>query len=276
MKNILITGGNDGMGRATALLLAGSGSHLILMGRNQQRGEATERDVVSAGGSAKFLRVDLSTRRGLLHAATQVEGLITRLDAIVHAAGGVFSKRRVLTEDGVEQTFAIQVLARFVLTERLHGHLRAAQAPKVVAIAGGGSFGKSLDLTDLQGERSHSHFGSIRKTALANDLLTLEQMDRHEGIAFFNYGPGLVRSKVTMWHPLMRVMLNSLGRLFSRSPEEAAVDLAGLLTGEHSPGFYGPALKYNGPLPAIDEPGLSQRLWDYGAALMTGLRQETP
>jgi NAD(P)-dependent dehydrogenase (short-subunit alcohol dehydrogenase family) len=265
MDNILITGGSDGIGRATALLLADSGSNLFLMGRNEQRGQAAAREVAASGGSATFLPVDLSTRRGMAEAVAQIEGRAPRLDAIVHAAGGVFSNQRVLTQDGVEQTFAIQVLARFVLTERLLGHLRAASAPKVVAIAGGGSLRGSLDIEDLQGERSHSYFGSIKKSALANDLLTIEQMARTTGVAFFNYGPGLVRSKVTMWHPAMRVFLDSVGRIFSRSPEEAAADIVGLLTGEHAPGFYGPGLRHHGRKPRIEGPGLSSRLWDYCA-----------
>lgn len=264
MRNYLITGGTDGIGRAAALLLADQDSRIILIGRNRQRGEAAEREVRAAGGSARFLSADLSTVHEMRAAAAQVGRELDHLDAVVHAAGGVFSNRRQLTEEGLEQTFAIQTLARLVVTEELAGLLRESSAPKVVAIAGGGAYGKKgLDLSDHQGERTHSYFGSIGKSAAANDLLTMEQMARHEGIAFFNYGPGLVRTKVPMPNPIMRVLLETFGRPFSRSPEQAAADVAGLLSGDHPAGFYGPGLKPNDPPDLRDDPALSSRFWDY-------------
>jgi NAD(P)-dependent dehydrogenase (short-subunit alcohol dehydrogenase family) len=55
MRNYLITGGTDGIGRAAALLLADQDSRIILIGRNRERGEAAEREVRAAGGWARFL-----------------------------------------------------------------------------------------------------------------------------------------------------------------------------------------------------------------------------
>jgi NAD(P)-dependent dehydrogenase (short-subunit alcohol dehydrogenase family) len=272
MKTVLITGGNDGMGRATALRVAGPDTDLILVGRNRQRGAEAEGAVAAAGGSAIFLPIDLSTGAGVRELAGHVERRTPRLDALVHAAGGLFSRERILTEEGLERSFAIQVLARFTLTELLLDRLRAADHPRVVAIAGGGAYGGKLDLGDLQGERSHSHFGSIRKQAAANDLLTRAQMTRHEGIAFYNYGPGLVRTKVTTWHPLMRALLGSVGRLWSHSPDEAAADIVELFLGAHPAGFYGPGLRYRGTEPRGADPERIDELWTYLAALMP----ETP
>ncbi len=270
MKTVLITGGSDGMGRAAALRLAGPDTDLVLVGRSRQRGDEVERAAAAHGGPATFLAIDLSTAAGVRELATRIERRTPRLDALVHAAGGVFSRRRVLTEDGLERSFAVQVLARFALTELLLDRLRGADQPRVLAIAGGGSYGGALDLDDLQGERSHSHFGSIRKQAAANDLLTRAQMSRYEGIDFYNYGPGLVRTKVTTWHPVMKALLGTVGRLWSHSPEEAGADIVELLVGEHVPGFYGPGLKYRGTEPRRADPEQIDGLWGYLAALLPG------
>ena len=267
MDTFLITGGSDGMGRATALRLAGPDTHIVLVGRSRRRGDEARHAVEAAGSPATFLSLDLSTRAGVTDLAREIRSRAPRLDALVHSAGGTFSGRRIMTDEGVEQSFAIQVLARFALTELLLEPLRAAGSARVVSVAAGGGLGSTLDLADLQGERTHSRFGSIRKQAVANDLLSWEQMKRYEGIAFYNYGPGLVRTKVTTPNLLMRVTLDTVGRLFSRSPEEAGADIAGLVREKHAPGFYGPGLTFTGAQPKAADPVLSAGLWDYCAAL---------
>ncbi|MEJ2206353.1 MAG: SDR family NAD(P)-dependent oxidoreductase [Gemmatimonadota bacterium] len=274
MRTLLITGASDGMGRATALRLAGPDTDLILVGRNEQRGAEAERAVAATGARATFLSIDLSTVAGWRELAAQGERRWPRLDALVHAAGGLFSRDRVLTGDGLERSFAVQVLARFALTELLLDRLEAADHPKVLAIAGGGTYGGGLDLGDLQGERSHSYFASIRKQGGANDLLTRALMTRHDGIAFYNYGPGLVRTKVTMWHPVMQVLLGTVGRLWSHSPEEAAADIVELLDRTHPAGFYGPGCKYRGTEPRSADAGEIDDFWDYCAALAPGTLTE--
>jgi NAD(P)-dependent dehydrogenase (short-subunit alcohol dehydrogenase family) len=274
MRTLLITGGSDGMGRAAALRLAAADTHLVLVGRSAERGDEAVRAVEAAGGSATFLSIDLSTTEGRETLARKARAQAPRLHGLIHSAGGTFSRRRVMTEEGLELSFAIQVLARFHLTELLLDLLGAAGAPRVVSVAGGGAYGSKLDLDDLQGERSHSHFGSIGKQAVANDLLTWEQMRRHQGITFFNYGPGLVRTKVTTWHPVMRVALGTVGCLFSPSAEQAGADIAGLVQGTQAPGYYGPGLTHRGTEPKAADPQRAAELWAYCAALAPAKPQE--
>jgi hypothetical protein len=93
----------------------------------------------------------------------------------VHAAGGLFSGSHKLTVDGLEIAFAVQVLVRKVLrTEALILLLRQSKDARVMCLAaGGGNYGGMVDMLDMQGERSHSYFGSIRKQAHENnDLFT--------------------------------------------------------------------------------------------------------
>src|SRR5712691_2319876 len=55
----LITGGTSGIGRAVANKLAQLGMHVIVVGRNAERGEQTVADIRAAGGTADFLASDL-------------------------------------------------------------------------------------------------------------------------------------------------------------------------------------------------------------------------
>jgi len=271
-RNILITGGTDGMGKATAHRLAKLGARLLLVSRNRAKGEAAVAEIIGASGNKAitFLAADLSLVRDMRRAVEHIRGTFDRLDVLVHGAGGVFPPRRTLTDEGLELSFAIQYLARFVLTNELLDLLNAAPAPQVLKIAGGAWGSKGLDLDDLQSEKSYGKFKAIGKTAAMNYLLTLAQLARYQDITFYNYGPGLVRTAtVTDNLALRRLFWSTVGRLFSRSPEQAANDMVALLTGEYPAGFYGVSLKQKDPPTAAEtDAALSEKLWDYSQKLV--------
>jgi NAD(P)-dependent dehydrogenase (short-subunit alcohol dehydrogenase family) len=277
-RNIVITGGTDGMGKATAHQLAKLGARLLLVSRNRDKGEAAAAEIVRSSGNEAitFLAADLSLVREMQRTAAHIRQTFNRLDVLVHAAGGLFPGRRTLTDEGLELSFAIQYLARFVLTNELLDLLNAAPAPQVLSIAGGAWGSKQVDLDDLHSERSYGKFKAIRKTAALNYLLTLGQLARYQDVTFYNYGPGLVRTAtVTENMAIMRLLMNTVGRLFSRSPEEAANDIVALLTGEYSAGFYGVSLKQNEPPTAAEsDAALSEKLWDYSEKLVESLLSE--
>lgn len=120
------------------------------------------------------LVADLSSLRGIRQAAEQIRATCDRVDVLVHSAGGTFSKQRQETEDGLELTFVVQYLVRFYLTEVLIDLLRSAPEPRVVSLAGGGTWSKGLDFDDLQSEKGYGAFAAIGKASATNDLLTLE------------------------------------------------------------------------------------------------------
>jgi NAD(P)-dependent dehydrogenase (short-subunit alcohol dehydrogenase family) len=274
-KNILITGGSDGMGKATAHQLAKMGARLLLVSRNRDKGEAAVSEIIRASGSetVTFLQADLSLMCEMRRAAEHIRQTFDRLDGLVHSAGGTFPERRTLTDEGFELAFAIQYLARFVLTNELLDLLLAAPAPQVLSIAGGARGSKLVDFDNLQSEKSYGKFKTIGKTAALNYLLTLGQLAHYPDITFYNYGPGLVRTATaTENRAIMRLLLDTVGRLFSRSPEQAANDIVTLLTGKYPAGFYGISLKQKEPPTAAEsDTDLSEKLWDYSQKLIDNL-----
>jgi hypothetical protein len=153
--------------------------------------------------------------------------------------------------------------------------LRAAPAPQVISIAGGGTASKPLDLDDLNSEKNYGgKFEAMARASVANELLTLEQITRYPDITFYNFGPGLVRTKImggTFF--LVRLFFNTVGRLFTRSPQQSAADIVALITSEAplASGFYGPALKRTEELAAAT-PEEAARLWDYSEKMVDNLR----
>ena len=264
-KNIVITGGTSGMGKATAHQLAKMGARLLLVGSNRDKGEAAAAELMRTTGNEAitFVQADLSLVREMQRLASAIRQRFDRLDLLVHGAGGLFPPQRIVTEEGIEFTFAVQCLARYILTNELLDLLRAAPMPKVLSIAGGGTIDKPVDFADLQGEQNHSKFGSIAKASVANDLLSLEQMVRYADITFYNYGPGLVRTATVTKNPLMRLLFSTLGRPFSRSAEQAANDMVALLTGDYPSGLYGKSVQRNDPFPQVTADDAQSKLWSY-------------
>jgi NAD(P)-dependent dehydrogenase (short-subunit alcohol dehydrogenase family) len=272
-RNILVTGGTDGMGKATAHQLAKMGARLLLVGRNRDKGEAAVSEMIRTTGSetVTFLQADLSLVREMRRAAAHIRGTFDRLDVLVHSAGGVFPLRRTLTNEGLEMSFAVGYLARFFLTHELLDLLRAAPAPQVLSIAGAGAGFGRVDFDNLNGEKRYSTFGAVAKFAGTNDLLTLEQIARYHDMTCYNYGPGPVRTALLMGTLPMRLFFNTLGRPFSRSPEQAANDIVTLLTDDYPGGLYGRSLKRNEPSAATSDAASRARLWDYSETVVDKL-----
>ncbi len=269
-RNILITGGTSGMGKETASQLAKMGAQLLLVGRNRDKGEAAVTEINRASGSeiVTFLQADLSLVRDMRRIAEHIRQTFDQLDGLVHGAGGTFPQERVLTDEGLELSFAVDCLARYVLTNELLDLLNAAPTPQVLSIAGGGTLSTTVDFANLDGEKSYSWSEAVASVSAANDLLTLEQIVRYPGVTFYNYGPGLVRTATIMGTLPGRLFFNTIGRFFSRSAEQAANDIVALLTGEYPSGFYGRSLKRNEPSTAKSD---AARLWDYCEQLINNL-----
>ena len=119
-KEIVITGGTDGIGKVTARELAKMGASVTIVARNAAKAQAVIKDLRTAAGHDRvgFVRADLSTQKGVRGAAETIKGRLKRLDVLINNAGAMFSRRQ-LTDDGIEQTLALNHLAYFLLTNQL-------------------------------------------------------------------------------------------------------------------------------------------------------------
>ncbi|MFI6521818.1 SDR family NAD(P)-dependent oxidoreductase [Spirillospora sp. NPDC050679] len=151
-KTVLVTGGTAGIGRETARRLALLGARVIIVGRDPGRARDAAAELSrEAGTEVMALTTDLSETAGPHHLAEQVAERCDRLDVLVNNAGGMSGERR-LTRDGVEITFAVNVLAPYSLTCLLLPMLGEAGRARVVNLTGGMPDGR-IDPDNLQGER---------------------------------------------------------------------------------------------------------------------------
>ncbi|MFV2178253.1 SDR family NAD(P)-dependent oxidoreductase [Actinomadura sp. LOL_016] len=149
-RTVLVTGSTGGIGKETARGLAAMGARVLLVGRDRDRADAAAREL---GPAATAFTADLSSLAGLRALAAEVSARHDRLDVLVNNLGGMTAPR-TLTADGVETTFAANVLAPYALTCLLLPLLRAAPAARVVNLTGGIP-GGPLDPANLQGERRY-------------------------------------------------------------------------------------------------------------------------
>lgn len=113
MARILITGSADGLGQMAAQRLVHAGHRVVLHARNQRRADDAS---AATPGADTVLVGDLSTLEGMRSVARQANALGT-LDAVIHnAAIGYREPGRRVTEDGLEQLFAINTVAPHLLT----------------------------------------------------------------------------------------------------------------------------------------------------------------
>jgi NAD(P)-dependent dehydrogenase (short-subunit alcohol dehydrogenase family) len=117
MARVFITGSSDGLGRMAAQLLVEQGHAVVLHARNEERG----RKALSAIPGAKTVVIgDLRGLAQMRNVAAQVNAL-GAFDAVIHNVGvGYKEPRRVATEDGLPETFAVNTLAPYVLTALIH------------------------------------------------------------------------------------------------------------------------------------------------------------
>jgi len=175
---VLITGSTDGLGRAVALQLAGPGTHIIVHGRNRERGEQVVRAIEDAGGTARFFAADFASLRQTRAFAEQILAAYDRLDVLVNNAGIWLDPAvgRQLSEDGHELHFAVNHLAGFVLTRMLLPLIVDSAPSQIVNVA---SLAQSpVDFGNVMLERGYSDARGYGQSKLAQVLFTFELAER--------------------------------------------------------------------------------------------------
>lgn len=182
-KTVLVTGSTDGIGRQTAVELAALGADVIVHGRDRRRGAAALAAVqaASAPSAAPALYLsDLATIAGVRGLAAAVVRERPQLDVLVNNAG-VFAIERVVTLDGLELTFAVNVLAPFLLTQELLPLLRASAPARIVNLSSASHWTGEIHWDDLQTEQGYEPLRAYDQSKLAVIMVTFEQARRLEG-----------------------------------------------------------------------------------------------
>lgn len=196
-KTILNTGATSGIGFQTALALAKMGAQIIVTGRSQKTAEEAVASIKSRSGNSRvdFLLADLSAQKNVRALAEQFKARYERLDILINNAGLALPKKE-LTEDGVESSFAMNVVTPFLLTNLLMDSLKKSPSPRVVTLMGGDVPAK-LDMDNLQSEKSFDGLNTYSQTKLAMMALMYEFAQREKGVTINICYPGQASTNMT-------------------------------------------------------------------------------
>jgi NAD(P)-dependent dehydrogenase (short-subunit alcohol dehydrogenase family) len=155
-RTILVTGATGGIGLEASVALARRGARVVMVGRDPERTAAVRDRVAARSGSVdvSHLLCDFSSQAAIRALAAGFLSRYDRLDVLVNNAGGVHRRRR-LTPDGIETTFAVNHLGYFLLTHLLTDRLVRSAPARVVTVASVGHRRGTLDFADLGFERGY-------------------------------------------------------------------------------------------------------------------------
>ncbi|XP_037622206.1 retinol dehydrogenase 13-like isoform X1 [Sebastes umbrosus] len=277
-KTVLITGGNTGIGKETAVDLAGRGARVILACRDMDRANKAAEEVRRRTGNDNVIvkKLDLASLKSVRELAKDVLASEERLDVLINNAG-IMSCPKWQTEDGFEMQFGVNHLGHFLLTNCLTDLLKKSSPSRVVNVSSLAHERGQIYFDDIHQEKDYRPRKSYSQSKLANVLFTKELANRLQGSGVTTYSlhPGIIRTElgrhfwptIPLWK---RVVFTPLSFLI-KSPtegaqttiycavEESLQDKSGLYYSDCAP-------KTAAPQGLDDE--AAKKLWDLSASLV--------
>jgi len=188
-RSALVTGGNSGIGRAVAYDLAARGAHVVISGRDAERGEQAAAEIRANGGRADFVATSLATESDARTLAQTATGLTDGvIDILVNSAGVFpFGPTAGVAEATFDQVYDVNVKAPFFLVAEL--------APQMAA-RGSGSI---INLTTMVAHFGAAGMALYGSTKAALVLLTKAWADEFgpSGVRVNAVSPGPTRTEGT-------------------------------------------------------------------------------
>jgi retinol dehydrogenase 12 len=200
-QTFLITGGNTGIGLATATELARRGGRVYVACRSEAKGSHAVASIVAATGNAhvSYLPLDLADLGSVRACAKEFLATGQPLHALINNAG--VAGQHALTADGFEVAFGVNHLGHFVLTTALLDRLAATAPARIVNVSSDAHYqARGIDFTALRRRaRTVTGMHAYAVSKLCNVLFTQELARRLDGSGITTYAlhPGMVGSD--MW-----------------------------------------------------------------------------
>jgi retinol dehydrogenase 14 len=198
-KTVLVTGATDGIGKQTAIKLARLGAQVVVHGRRVERCKDALAEIAAVSGrnDLRTIIADFSRLDEVRRMADEMLQEYDRLDVLINNAG-VFMKRRVLTNEGLETSFCVNHLAPFALTMRLLPLLRTSAPARIVTVSSMAHRRGEIDFKNLQGEQSFRKMMIYSNSKLANVMFTFELAERlaGSGVTATCLHPGVIATKL--------------------------------------------------------------------------------
>ena len=197
-KIILITGTSDGIGYQAAVELVKSGYHVIVHGRNWEKAELTLKriEMDTSKNNLSIVYADLKSFAQIKEMANNIYNRFDRLDVLINNAG-IYKSERSITQEGLEETFAINYVAPFLLSNLLIDLLKKRKLSRIVNVASQ-VHSNHFNFENLQFEQGYSGTKAYARSKTALILFTylLAEKLKNTGITVNCLHPGVINTKL--------------------------------------------------------------------------------
>jgi len=272
----MVTGASSGIGKETSRKLAELGATVVLVCRNQKRGEKAMSEIKDASNNAEveLLVADFASLDSVRALAKEYLKKHDSLHVLVNNVGGV-NVTRSLTADGFETTFQVDYLSHFLLTNLLLEVLEKSAPSRIINVSSASHYRGHLNFDDLQMKKRYGVMKAYSQAKLAQVLFTYELSKRLEGtgVTVNSLHPGAVATNI--WKSPMGPFsfLGNISRLFLLSPERGAetpVYLASSPEVDGATGRYYDHMREKQSSTESYDRATAEKLWDESEKL-TGL-----
>lgn len=285
-KVALVTGASNGIGLETALQLAQKGFRVVLLCRNQQRGEAAVEYIKAKSGQTdvSLMICDLGNMSDIRNCCEQIKRTYHKLDILINNAG-VLNFKRQLTKDGLEEHFGVCHIGHFLLTNLLLECM--AEDARIVMVSSVAHKMGKINFDDLAMAKGYSAIRAYSRAKLCNILFARElaRRLRGTGITINCVHPGVVGSNIGAKRSQGQTTTGRARRFFFtllrpviQTPEQGALTTIYVATSDACAGVSGAYFANCKPAkvsPKAEDATLAKKLWQVSVCI-TGLDSQAP
>jgi len=274
-KNILVTGGTNGIGMATALELAKQRANVNIVARNEQRCIMTQKMIKEKTNNLiNYYVADLSSQKEIRNFTKIFKNNNDDLHVLINNAG-VFLRKREESVDGLEMMFAINHLGYFLLTNLLLDLIEKSAPSRIINVSSLAHKFAKINFNDLQTKQDYTSMKAYGQSKLANILFSnhLAEKLKTKGVMVNSLNPGIVNSGFGLEENKKRSGI-SLMSIIGSSPDKGAKTSVYLATSPDVAditGKYWSRKRQAKPSKKATDLITRQRLWNISKEL-TGLK----
>ncbi|MGM0393946.1 MAG: SDR family NAD(P)-dependent oxidoreductase [Thermodesulfobacteriota bacterium] len=231
-RNVVLTGGTSGIGKAAAFMLAEKKAFLTIVARNEKKAQQVQQEIMEKTGNphVDYVLADLSLMQDIKQVSKQLQDSKKSVDILINNAGALFNERKE-TSEGFEQTFATDLLGVFYLTELLKKSI-VRSSGRIVNVSSGGMYTQKIAVHDLENRQepyngakayARAKRGIVILTRIWADQLEKDGITVHAMHPGWVDTPGIERS-LPEFHSLVSNLL--------RTPEQGADTIVWLALSE--------------------------------------------
>ena len=268
-RNVIITGGNAGIGFETAKEIARLGANVYIVGRDKIKVENAVQQLVADTGNKNinYFIANMSSQKSVRELATQIKSKLQKIDVLINNAGGVFPDFK-LSEDGLEMTIATNHFAYFLLTTLLLDLVKKSDYARIVNVASGSHYRGKIDFESFTQNKGYFILKAYEQSKLANVLFSLDLADRLKdtGVTVNCLHPGFVKTDIgnkdTSWYAkLFWTLSSSIGGLSVKDGAKTSIYLATSDEVKGVTGKYFEKCKVKEPASLAKDKNLQKELW---------------